>query len=755
MLQKGINLLSAQIVSVCRASIALSHIPLPWREVKVAFIPKPGKATYSEAKSFRPISLTSFILKALEKLIDDYVRNICLISYPLHVNQHAYQKGKSTDTALHQAVSRIEKSLNYKEMTFCASLDIQGAFDNTSIESVERACHAHDLPILLTNWFCNMLSSRIIRTSIGGTEVSMIARKGCPQGGCTSPLLWCMVVDSLIRELNDNGMFSQSYADDILILLVGKHETILSDRMQQALTIVEKWCIEKELTVNPSKTSIILFTNKRKIENLIMPRMMGEVLKRTEHIKYLGVWLDQKLNWKKHVDESLTRATRTFFQCRRVLGNSWGISPATSYWLYTVIIRTQVCYASLVWWPRCKQVTTQNALTSLQRLACIGITGVMRTTPTSALEVLLSLLPLHIFIIKEAKLAALRLKSTGQWSLTGANVGHNKIWNEMVNTNPNFEMITDNMSNKNTFNLNYSVTIPPREQWSDDGRTYPTTDGLVWYTDGSVSDSKSGAGVHLWNSNLEYSFSLGSYATVFQTEIFAISACADLISDMGNPNRIISICSDSQAALKALMSIKTNSKLVYECKRKLQKLALNHTIKLIWVPGHTGIPGNERADELARKGTSTYFTGPEPVLGLSLCHLKTEIEGWAKSQHTKEWRQKNNCRQTKKFVDQPRKSWSKRFLSMKRSKLKLIIPVLTGHCRLNLHLFRLGVCQSPLCQNCSLEEETVEHFLCICPSFNSKRLKIFGDRQINPSDLKDIDLRKLLSFVEETKRFSV
>lgn len=71
-----------------------------WRDVKVAFIPKPGKATYSEAKSFRPI-----ILKASEKLIDDYIRRVPLSKYGLHVNQHAFQKFKSTETALHQAVN--------------------------------------------------------------------------------------------------------------------------------------------------------------------------------------------------------------------------------------------------------------------------------------------------------------------------------------------------------------------------------------------------------------------------------------------------------------------------------------------------------------------------------------------------------------------------------------------------------------------------------------------------------------------------
>jgi len=45
-----------------------------WQETKVVFIPKAGKATHTTAKDFRPISLTSFLLKSFDRVISLHIR---------------------------------------------------------------------------------------------------------------------------------------------------------------------------------------------------------------------------------------------------------------------------------------------------------------------------------------------------------------------------------------------------------------------------------------------------------------------------------------------------------------------------------------------------------------------------------------------------------------------------------------------------------------------------------------------------------
>jgi len=115
----------------------------------VVFIPKAGKKDITDPKSFRPISLTSFLLKTFEKLGDVSIRSTLFVEHPLQRTQHAYRAGRSTDTDIHHLKSRIEDSLTHKEVSLCAFLDIQGAFDNTSHEvvnaSLERRQPAYGL----------------------------------------------------------------------------------------------------------------------------------------------------------------------------------------------------------------------------------------------------------------------------------------------------------------------------------------------------------------------------------------------------------------------------------------------------------------------------------------------------------------------------------------------------------------------------------------------------------------------------------
>lgn len=171
-----------------KCSLKFAYIPVAWRGTYVTFIPKPGKESYDVAKSFRPISLMSFLLKVLEKLIYKTVESTVLTKHPLNKAQHAYLKGHSTESALHQFISYHEKhSILGKKKSITTFIDIEGAFDNTNFDVIIKEARKRNIDTSTCNWMRSMLMSRIIKARDDEDSLEYNPTRGCPQGGCHLP----------------------------------------------------------------------------------------------------------------------------------------------------------------------------------------------------------------------------------------------------------------------------------------------------------------------------------------------------------------------------------------------------------------------------------------------------------------------------------------------------------------------------------------------------------------------------------------
>jgi hypothetical protein len=147
-------------------------------------------------------------------------------------------------------------------------------------------------------------------------------------------------------------------------------------------------------SVNPDKTGLVAFTRRRKLAGFFETRFFGRTLQCSRSVKYLGVILDSRLTWKEHVGVRVRKAQNLLWACRRACGRVWGLGPRVVHWLYVSVIRPSVTFASLVWWPGCQTARAKAKLSKIQRLACLGITGAVHTTPTCAMEALICLPPL-------------------------------------------------------------------------------------------------------------------------------------------------------------------------------------------------------------------------------------------------------------------------------------------------------------------------------------------------------------------------
>ena len=752
------------MAKVFKACLRWGKVPAGWKQARVVFIPKPGKASYDTPKSFRPICLTSFWLKTLERLVDWYIKEGPLLERPLHPQQHAYLQGRSTDSALHQLISRIEGAVFDRGIALAVFIDIQNAFNMLPASTIGRALDEYPIHSSVKKWMKNVVEERHVQTELLGVKRWRTANRGTPQGGVLSPIIFNMSLDGLLRSVTSehNGIHIQAYADDVTLLVTGDKERVMKRRMQSALETVWNWGQKSGLTINPDKTEVVVFTLRKKWA--MGPLRIREAkIPISDEVKYLGITMTKTLTWNRHIADKLVKSQRIMAQCRRVIGKSWGLNPRSSMWLYKMIVRPIMAYGCLVWANGTTGISNRGKLSSLQRSACLSVSGAMVTTPTAALEAILGLPPLDLHLQMEAILSMLRIRKEGMWreafpTKNKIRIGHVKWLSEEI-TRIGLNYPVDEIPAKKISDSSYTISFPSREEWSD-----TRLDAMTgrWryccFTDGSKMGNMAGAGmtIRYRGRSEDHSFALGEEVTVFQAEAFAINRVANELLEMKVKNRSIRIFSDSQACLKALNARATTSRLISCCAKALDSLGRRNNVQLYWIPAHVGLEGNEAADLLAKKGTELELMGPGPTLPMGRASLRATVDKAADERNKQRWRALRSGRQSKEALgSELDRVPSKKILNLTRPRLRNLIGMLTGHCRLDRHLHLMKYAEDATCKACGAAEETPDHFLARCPAYCLKRLHHLGEAMLDENKVWLIPWIKISRFAEATGRLDI
>ena len=161
------------------------------------FTMKAGKPSPIGPETYRPISFSSLLLKALKRLIDLYLGSNTDRSL-LSRSQNAYIKGKSVGRALHAATGFVEVNLARSEYT----LSLGQCKFRTGQNSL-RDIHA---PGFLLRFITHMLGNRLIRSNLGGCSIDRCATRGRPQGDTIPSLNIPVIIGGTLTHGRPNGV---------------------------------------------------------------------------------------------------------------------------------------------------------------------------------------------------------------------------------------------------------------------------------------------------------------------------------------------------------------------------------------------------------------------------------------------------------------------------------------------------------------------------------------------------------------------
>ena len=343
------------INNIFQAIYSTGYIPIEFRKSKVVFIPKPLKNDYGEAGSFRPISLTQFLFKAMERIIEWSLREHDDKLGQISEFQHAYSGSKGTDTARSTLVNLIESAILSKQLCLVISVDIKGAFDNLAFMSIEKAMKDNNYPPLMIRWFMNFLKNRIAIAEVLGVRLSIRPMCGTPQGGVLSSRIWNLAFDPLLKLLNNSSPCAPvGFADDGALCFRGIDPGTLVEIAQPKINQAVEWGANNGLTFSVDKTTAVFFSRQKKFHSHVLPRIKkltinGAEIKPSSSMTYLGVILDQKLNWSLHIDNKVGKAKKFLHLIKPALYHIWGLNPKRMQWIYKQIILPRLTYGCLVW----------------------------------------------------------------------------------------------------------------------------------------------------------------------------------------------------------------------------------------------------------------------------------------------------------------------------------------------------------------------------------------------------------------------
>ena len=737
----------AHLTRIYKACIKLNFTPTKWKECRLVFIPKPGKVTYKIAKAWRPISLTNYLLKALEKLGCWHMDSKIAVK-PLHIRQHGFRHDRNTDTSISNVVNYIEKHIYTGQHAIGVFLDIQAAFDTISPEKIKTELLKYGADEDMAKWYYNYITHRNMHLTINGVTKKITTSMGFPQGGVCSAKFWIIAFNEAIEIINTLGVYGNGFADDCVALIGGKNLHQMMSRMQKVVIRLEEWGLTHGLQFNASKTEVIIFTLARpKKKDLPNKLKVGNLdINFGKEAKYLGVTLDHKLLWTPHVDKTTNKNKQYLFMLRAAVSKKWGPSPTYMKWIFNTIIKPRITYACLVWGPSLRHKTKENQIRSINKLAVSMISCTRRSTPRIALEVIYNLPPLHLVITYEALASISRNNQAlirdweghipGKTSLKG----HLYYWAKKAEK-MNIDITDTDKCNLHCWEKKFTVN-----EDSFNSTSYPIQGQINIYTDGSKTDEHVGSGYVIYKHEREIesnSTRLSTDITVFQAEVLAIKlAVSNYLCNKSINDRYIKIFSDSQAAIQALNKWKIKSHLVAETIWALNRLGEKcFRLEINWIKAHNNYKGNERADELARQAVQLddIYTGLNPPAST----LKRNLWNAIYNLWDKEWKADSTCRMTKLFFPYIHKGKSKLIIRLSRQKSRRLIEIVTG--QNNLHYIQNKIKKEEhLCRFCEEEDETFDHLITSCPCFYQSRLDIMG--QHNPTINHRWTIKKLLDF---------
>ena len=321
--------------------------PDQWKEANVTPVHK--KNDKQLISNYRPISLLPILAKVFERIIFKNLYNYLISNNLITKNQSGFRPADSVTNQLLALVNDIHLAFDNNRCLEVRSvyLDLSKAFDKVWHEGLIFKLKQNGIEGKLLDLLSNYLSNRKQKVHINGSESNWGSIKaGVPQGSVLGPLLFLVYINDLEEGIKSSIKF---FADDTSLYSVVNDPKILANELNYDLHIIGHWAHQWKMSFNPDPTKQaeeILFSCKLKSPNHPPIYFNATEVKTVKHHKDLGLILDPKLSFMKHINEKIAVA-------RKGIGTIKHIAPyiplKTRDQIYKMYIQPHLDYFDVIY----------------------------------------------------------------------------------------------------------------------------------------------------------------------------------------------------------------------------------------------------------------------------------------------------------------------------------------------------------------------------------------------------------------------